>query len=635
MNNLYRDRSYPNRDSNRGRSSRYPRREERSTGYPRYGYTNQRFNSAARYDRGDRRFSRYSNETTARQDFLSSWNKELKDVDFYSLPALQEDAVRIIPLGGLGEIGKNANLFVYQNRAILVDYGILFPDLTKHFGVNLVSPNIEAIKDYLKLLSGIFLTHGHEDHVGALPFILKNNADVPVYATKYTAALMRIKFQEFGLNNVDLREVELKQNISTGGFTVTFFNVTHSIPDAAALLIRAGNNTILNTGDFKLDSLPIDRKQTDIHGILETLHGEDIKLDLAMVDSTNAEVVDKQKHESNILNSFIDIFSKHRNKRIILTCFASHVHRIQQAITVAEKFNRKVCLVGHSMMKTLAICKNLKYLKVQDNMLLQSYHANKIRPSELLVICTGSQGEPMSSLYKMANSLHDIKITSRDVLILSSSVIPGNETAIYAICNKLIKLGVSIYHGKNSFVHVSGHANASELMFFLSTIKPKNLLPIHGEWKHLKALAEIGERIGMPKQNVALLENGVALDLRDGEMSICGKIPADPVYISPWGGRANLSEDLFIERKKLANYGFILVVIGYLDKTPTVDIHPYGTVDSMQDERFIAQIKADLKEKVKSMVPDKSIKLKVKSYIEVAYGFNKTNKPEIIVLVSN
>jgi ribonuclease J len=625
------NRAYEHRDhhENSGRNPGKPRYNQRFTNNRRAYHSSEKFHSRARYLVEDEQ-----KENTQNFGYVSLWNTQKKTTSFDSLPPLHSEALRVIPLGGIGEIGKNANLFIYKNKAILVDYGILFPDITRYFGVNLISPNIEEIGDYMKLLSGIFLTHGHEDHIGALPFILRNHDTIPIYATKYTAALLRIKFKEFGLRNVNIKEVSAKEEVKSGLFTVTFFHVTHSIPDASALLIRAGDNTVFNTGDFKVDSSPIDKVPTDVPGILETLNKENVKIDLAMVDSTNAEVAEDQKNESNIIQSFLNIFSQHKNNRIILTCFASHVHRIQQAIDAASKFNRKICFVGHSMMKTLGICQTLRYLNINERNLVFPSTIDNLKDSELLIICTGSQGEPMSSLYKMAHSLHDIKIRTGDVVVLSSSVIPGNETSVYNVFNRLIKLGVHLYHAKNSMVHVSGHANVNELMFFLSMIKPKNLMPIHGEWRHLKALANIGERLGMSRDKIALMENGVALDLHNGKLKIAGSISADPIYMSPWGSRDALPEELFLERKRLATFGFILIVAKNIATQPVIDIYHYGTIESLHDKQSITRIRSEITNTIKKS-GGQNIRNKIKSQIETMYGFSNRNRPEILVVTND
>lgn len=435
-------------------------------------------------------------------------------------PKLPKGGLRVTPLGGLGEIGRNMTVFEFDGRLLIVDCGVLFPE-EEQPGVDLILPDFSSIRDRLDDIEGIVLTHGHEDHIGAVPYLLREKPDIPLIGSKLTLALIEAKLQEHRIRPYTL-EVKEGERENLGPFDCEFIAVNHSIPDALAVAIRTGAGMVVCTGDFKMDQLPLDNRLTDLHAFAR-LSEEGI--DLLLSDSTNAEVPGFVPPERDISNAIRGVFAG-AQKRIIVASFASHVHRIQQILDAAHEYGRRVAFVGRSMVRNMGIARDLGYLKVPAGLVVDVKTLDDLPDDEVVLVCTGSQGEPMAALSRMANRDHQIRIVPGDTVILASSLIPGNENAVYRVINGLTRWGANVVHKGNAKVHVSGHASAGELLYFYNICKPRNLMPVHGEWRHLRANAELGAMTGVPKDRIVIAEDGVVVDLIDGKARISGKVQA-------------------------------------------------------------------------------------------------------------
>ena len=434
-------------------------------------------------------------------------------------PPLPEGALRVTPLGGLGEIGRNMTVFEYGGRLLIVDCGVLFPE-EEQPGIDLILPDFSSIRDRLDDIEGIVLTHGHEDHIGGVPFLLREKPDIPLIGSKLTLALIEAKLQEHRIRPYTL-EVAEGHRERIGPFDCEFVAVNHSIPDALAVAIRTPAGMVVHTGDFKMDQLPLDGRLTDLHAFAR-LSEEGI--DLLLSDSTNAEVPGFVPPERDISNVLRQVFANAR-KRIIVASFASHIHRIQQILDAAHEYGRRVAFVGRSMVRNMGIARDLGYLKVPPGLVVDVKTLDDLPDHEVVLVCTGSQGEPMAALSRMANRDHQIRIVQGDTVILASSLIPGNENAVYRVINGLTRWGANVVHKGNAKVHVSGHASAGELLYFYNICRPKNLMPVHGEWRHLRANAELGALTGVPHDRIVIAEDGVVVDLVEGKAKIVGQGP--------------------------------------------------------------------------------------------------------------
>ena len=405
---------------------------------------------------------------------------------------LARNGLRIVPLGGLGEIGRNMTVFEYRGRLLIVDCGVLFPDPDQP-GVDLILPDFGYLDGRLDQVEALVLTHAHEDHIGAIPYLLRQRADIPLVGSRLTLALVQSKLAEHRLDPVTIEVVEGDRS-SFGPFDCEFLAVNHSIPDALAVAIRTPAGLVLHTGDFKMDQLPLDGRLTDLAGFAR-LGSEGV--DLLMADSTNAEVPGVVTSERDISPVLDEIFANTK-QRIIVACFASHVHRVQQVLNAAVKHRRKVAFVGRSMVRNMGVARDLGYLQVPGRLLVDLREAEEMPPGDVVLISTGSQGEPMSALSRMAGRDHPIRIAAGDTVILASSLIPGNETAVYRVINGLTRLGARVVHKGSALVHVSGHAPAGELLYVLNLVRPRNFMPVHGEWRHLRAHARLASLAGVP-----------------------------------------------------------------------------------------------------------------------------------------
>jgi ribonuclease J len=474
-------------------------------------------------------------------------------------PPLAEGGLRVVALGGLGEIGRNMTVFEYDGRLLVVDCGVLFPEPDQP-GVDLILPDFRYLEERFGQIEAVALTHAHEDHIGALPYLLRERQDIPLVGSRLTLALVKSKLTEHRLTPV-LAEVAEGTRQQFGPFDLEFFSVNHSIPDALAVAIRTPAGLVLHTGDFKMDQLPLDRRLTDIGGFARL--GAD-GVDLLMSDSTNAESPGFTTSERAIAPVLDEVFSS-AAKRIIVACFASHVHRVQQVLDAAAKHDRKVAFVGRSMVRNMGVARDLGYLHVPGGMLVDMREAEEMRPQDVVLISTGSQGEPMSALSRMAGRDHPIRIAEGDTVVLASSLIPGNETAVYRVINGLTRLGANVIHKGGSLVHVSGHANAGELLFVLNVTKPGNFLPVHGEWRHLRAHAKLAALSGVPEGNIVIADDGWVVDLVDGQAKITGAVPCGYVYVDGLSV-GEVTDEQLKDRRILGEEGFVSVII-VLDST--------------------------------------------------------------------
>jgi ribonuclease J len=462
----------------------------------------------------------------------------------------------VIPLGGLGDIGRNMTVLEYGGQLLLIDCGVLFPE-DDHPGVDLILPGLDAIMDRLVDVVALVLTHGHEDHIGAVPYLLRQRPDIPLVGSKLTLALVQEKIREHRIRGTEQREVTDLQRMRFGVFDVEFLAVNHSIPDALAVMVRTPGGTILHTGDFKMDQLPLDNRITDLRSFARL--GQE-GVDLFLVDSTNAEVPGFTTPEREIAPALDRVFARSR-QRIIVACFASHVHRVQQIMDAAVTHGRKVVYVGRSMVRNMAVARDLGYLRVPGDTLIDLRDIEDHRPEEVVIISTGSQGEPLSALSRMANRDHPvITLRAGDTVVLASSLIPGNESAVYRVINGLSKLGAHVVHRGNALVHVSGHASAGELLFGYNLVRPRNVLPVHGEARHLIANGELAVATGVPRDRTIIAEDGSVIDLQRGVARIVGKVDSGYIFVDGTTV-GDISEASLTDRRILGEEGFISVVV--------------------------------------------------------------------------
>lgn len=471
-------------------------------------------------------------------------------------PQKKANPVKIYFLGGINEVGKNMTVFEYEDDMIIVDCGLSFPD-EDMLGIDLVIPDFTFVKNNAEKIKGIVITHGHEDHIGALAYLLKS-VNVPVYSTRLTNGLIKGKLDEHGLlEKAKLNTVNPGEHVKLGKFDVEFIHVNHSIPDAVGFAIKCAAGTIIHTGDFKIDSTPIDGGMIDLARFAQL--GNDGVLCM-LADSTNAERPGFTESEHKVGDSFEMLFRKADDRRIIVATFASNIHRVQQIINVAGALGRKVALSGRSLENVVAISRALGYLKVPDGIIIDLDLINKYSPHELVLITTGSQGEPMSALTRMAFSDHrKVAITPNDYVIISATPIPGNEKTVSRVINKLMKLGAEVVYEKMYDVHVSGHACREELKLMLGIIKPKYFVPVHGEQKHLLKHAELGEAMGVSKKNIVIVDNGVGVEITKDRIKKISGIPAGQIFVDGLGV-GDVGNIVIRDRKHLAEDGIIVIV---------------------------------------------------------------------------
>ncbi len=464
--------------------------------------------------------------------------------------------IKVSFLGGINEVGKNMTVFEYDGDMLIVDCGLAFPD-EDMLGIDLVIPDFTYVTSNVDRVKGIVITHGHEDHIGALAYLLKS-CNVPVYSTRLTNGLIEGKLREHGLlEKAKLNVAAPGDHITLGKFDVEFIHVNHSIPDAVGFAIKCAGGTVVHTGDFKIDSTPVDGGMIDLARFGQ-LGNEGVLCMLS--DSTNAERPGFTQSEHKVGESFEMLFRKAGNRRIIVATFASNIHRVQQIIDVAESLGRKVALSGRSLENVVAVSRDLGYLRVPEGVLIDLDLINKYSPSELVLITTGSQGEPMSALTRMAFSDHrKVNISPNDYVIISATPIPGNEKTVSRVINELMKLGAEVVYEKMYDVHVSGHACSEELKLMLGIVKPKYFIPVHGEQKHLQKHANLAVSMGMDRKNIVIVENGASFEITGKSIKKAANVPAGQVFVDGLGV-GDVGSIVIRDRKHLAEDGIIIVV---------------------------------------------------------------------------
>jgi len=516
--------------------------------------------------------------------------------------ALAPGTLRVTPLGGLGEVGRNMTVFEYDGKLLVVDCGVLFPEEHQP-GVDLILPDFEPIRNRLDDIVGVVLTHGHEDHIGAVPYLLRLKGDIPLIGSGLTLALVEAKLKEHRIRPFTLT-VKEGQREKVGPFDLEFVAVNHSIPDALAVAIRTPAGMVLATGDFKMDQLPLDGRITDLRAFARL--GEE-GVDLFLVDSTNADVPGFTPTERSIGPVLDQVIGK-APRRVIVASFSSHVHRVQQVIDAAHAHGRRVAFLGRSMVRNMTIAEQLGYLKVPDGVLIDYKKARDLPEDQIVYMSTGSQGEPMAVLSRMANLDHAIEPGPGDTVILASSLIPGNENAVYRVIDGLTKLGANVVHKANARVHVSGHAAAGELLYCYNILKPRNVLPVHGEYRHLMANAKLAQDTGIPEERTILGSNGTVIDLKDGVARVAGQLDIGFVYVD--GSTVGEITDADLkDRRILGEEGFVSIIVVVDSTTGRIisgpEIHARGVAedDSVFDD-VAPKIVAALKEAAGNGVRD-------------------------------
>ena len=463
--------------------------------------------------------------------------------------------LKIIPLGGLREIGKNITLIEYKDDIIVIDCGMLFPE-DDMLGIDIAIPDISYLIKNRNKLKAVLLTHGHEDHIGGLPYFLRE-LNVPVYGTRLTLGLLENKLKEHNLSKVNLMEVKAGDKLKLGSFSIEFIRTTHSIPDSVAIAINTPVGMVVHTGDCKIDFTPIYGAPIDLHRFAE-LGRKGVLVLLA--DSTNVERPGYTMSEKTVGDTFNDIFSK-AEERIIVATFASNIHRIQQVINAAEKYGRKVTVSGRSMVNTINVAYELGYLKMQEGTLIDINDMNKYKNNELVILTTGSQGETMSALSRMAFSEHrKIQLVPEDTIIVSASPIPGNEKTVFKVINRLIEIGTKVIYESLADVHVSGHACQEELKLMHTLLKPKFFIPVHGEYRHLKRHAELAMELGMPEENIFIANNGDVIEFTKNSAAITQSVPAGNILVDGLGV-GDVGNIVLRDRKHLSEDGLMVVVV--------------------------------------------------------------------------
>lgn len=526
---------------------------------------------------------------------------------------LAPGGLRVTALGGIGEIGRNMTVFEHLGRLLVIDCGVLFPGHDEP-GVDLILPDLRHIEDRLDDIEALVLTHAHEDHIGAIPFLLKLRSDIPVVGSKFTLALVAAKCREHRIKPV-FTEVAEGQRSTHGVFECQYFAVNHSIPDALAIAVHTGAGTVLHTGDIKLDQLPPDGRPTDLPGMSRL---GDAGVDLFLCDSTNSEIPGVGPSESEVGPNLHRLI-RGANGRVIVACFASNVDRVQQIIDAAVALGRKVSFVGRSMVRNMGIARELGFLTVSDDDILDIGAAELLPPERVVLVTTGTQGEPMAALSRMSRGEHrSITLTAGDLIILSSSLIPGNEEAVYGVIDALARIGARVVTNAQVRVHVSGHAYAGELLFLYNGVRPRNVMPVHGTWRHLRANAKLAARTGVPEENIMLAENGVSVDLVNGVASIAGGVAVGKMFVDGLitgdVGDATLGERLILSSGFVA----VTVVVHRGTGRPAAPAHLYSRGFS-EDPKALEPVAAKVEEELESLAAQH-----VTDPVRIAQGVRRT-----------
>ncbi len=517
-------------------------------------------------------------------------------------PPLPDNALRVVALGGLGEVGRNMAVLETKGRLLVIDCGVLFPE-DNHPGVDLILPDFSSLADRLDDIEAIVLTHGHEDHIGAVPYLLRLKGDIPLIGSTLTLALVEAKLKEHRIRpfTMTVREGQREQ---LGVFDLEFVAVNHSIPDALAVFVRTEAGTLLHTGDFKMDQLPLDGRLTDLRAFARL--GEE-GVDLFLTDSTNADVPGFTTPELEIAPAIDNVF-RNAQSRVIVACFSSHVHRVQQVLDAAERAGRKVAMVGRSMVRNMGIAAELGYLRVPDGILVDLKRLDGLRDDEIVLVCTGSQGEPMAALSRMANREHRIDVGPGDTVLLASSLIPGNENAVYRVINGLMRLGADVVHKGNAKVHVSGHASAGELLYCYNIVRPRNVLPVHGEWRHLYANSRLAVLSGVPRRGCSSPRTASSSTSSTGwPPSSASSSAATPTWTAATS--AGTDEELLKDRRILRDEGFITCIVVLDAATGTIASGPEITArgfveDAVVFDEVIPRVATAIEEAVANGVRD-------------------------------
>jgi ribonuclease J len=547
-----------------------------------------------------------------------------------------DNVLSVIALGGLEEIGMNMTVLEYGDDMVIIDAGLMFPE-EDMLGIDFVIPDFTYILENREKVRGIVLSHGHEDHTGALPFLLRE-LNVPVYGTPLTLGLVREKLREHNLEHVELNSVLPREVVTLGVFEIEFIRVTHSIVDGVGFGIKTPVGRIVHTGDFKLDPTPVDGQLMDFHKFSE--YGENGTV-LLMSDSTNAEKGGFTFSEKEVRRAFEDVFASAKG-RIIIATFASNIHRIQQVIDVAVMFGRKVILSGKSVIANTQIALDLGYLRIPENTWMKLDNLKNLRDDEVVIITTGSQGEPMSVLSRIATDEHkSIKVKEGDVVILSAKMIPGNERSIGRIINHLFRRGADVIYEKVSEIHVSGHASKEELKLMLNLVKPKFFMPVHGEFRHKIYHSRLAEKTGIPKSNIFILDNGDVLEISDGAVAKGGTVTSGRIYVDG-KGVGDVEDMVLRDRRRLAHDGIVLILIGIEKLTGGVvsgpDIISRGFVFEDASQETINDVKElvinTMKELDAEIIGDKSlIQAKIRSVLKKYLRNTMERKPMIMPII--
>ena len=515
-------------------------------------------------------------------------------------PELAPGTLRLTPLGGLGDVGRNMTVLEFEGRLLIVDCGVLFPEESQP-GVDLILPDFDMLEDRLDDVAAIVLTHGHEDHIGAVPYLLRRKPDIPLIGSQLTLAFIEAKLREHRIRPYTLAVAE-GQTETLGPFECEFVAVNHSIPDALAVHISTPAGTVLHTGDFKMDQLPLDGRITDLRAFARL--GE-AGVDLFMTDSTNAEVPGFTVGEQEIGPVLDGIFARARQK-IVVASFSSHVHRVQQVLDAAAAHDRKVAFVGRSMVRNMGIAADMGYLRVPEDTLVDVKRIDSLPDEQVVLMCTGSQGEPMAALGRIANRDHRVSVGPGDVVILASSLIPGNENAVFRVVNGLMALGAEVVHKGSAKVHTSGHASEGELLYCYNIVRPRNVMPIHGEVRHLIANGRIAEATGVPRERVVLARDGQVVDLKDGVAEVVGEIPNGYVYVDG-SSVGEISEADLKDRRILGDEGFISLFAVVNSETGALiagpEIHARGVAE---DDAVFDRIRPEIVTALEQAVADQA-----------------------------